>query len=274
MDYIDLNEENYDYNKLLELFSLHEYFTLDDLKEARKKVLMLHPDKSGLNVKYFLFFSKMFKKVQEIYAYTHHETNANNLKRQIDNDDTFKRYLEKNKIDPKKNYKRFSQEFNKMFDTIYISENSEGYSEWLKSNDAMYDMNDLEGSRRKAIEQKALVETRQDIEEVGLGVDGFSRLKCFDLKESHSNPIFAMDVEKEYQLKPKFNSVQEYQQFLGREDKKNQPIGLSQSKQLLQQREQMLHQQAKHMAYENMKQSEKMKEKYQKYISTHLRLEN
>ena len=58
---IDLNESNYDYNKLLELFSLEDNFDINDLKECKKKVLKLHPDKSRLDKKYFLFFYKMYK---------------------------------------------------------------------------------------------------------------------------------------------------------------------------------------------------------------------
>ena len=36
---IDLNEDNYNYDKLLNLFSLPPQFTIDDLKRAKKKVL-------------------------------------------------------------------------------------------------------------------------------------------------------------------------------------------------------------------------------------------
>ena len=102
---IDLNENNYDYDKLLGLFSLRDNFNKNDLKEARKKVLRLHPDKCKLDVKYYNFFLKMYKKVEQIYGYIHHETNIYSMNKTIDINDHFKRYLEQNNIDPKKNFK-------------------------------------------------------------------------------------------------------------------------------------------------------------------------
>ena len=65
---IDLNEDNYDYQELLDLFNLQSNFTYEDLKIAKKKVLMLHPDKSFLDKKYFIFFLKMYEKIKQIYA--------------------------------------------------------------------------------------------------------------------------------------------------------------------------------------------------------------
>ncbi len=270
---IDLNEENYDYQKILNLFSLEDDFNEKDLKMAKRKVLKLHPDKCQLDIKYYLFFSKMYKKIEQIYLYVHHETDMNNLKRTIDIDDHFKTYLERKNINPKTNFKAFSKEFNKMFDSVYVAENKDGHEDWLKSEDGIYDKNDIEASRKKAIAQQALVK-RDEIEEVGGSADLFSKLKCFDVKESHSNSVIALDIEKEYMEKPKFKSVQEYQQFLAKEDTSNTPIGLEQSQMLLRKRETMLNQQAKNLAFQKMDRSENMDKNYNSYISKYLKLEN
>lgn len=272
---IDLNEDNYDYEKLLSLFSLPEDFDESDLRNAKRKVLRLHPDKCGLDKEYFIFFLKMYKKIEQIYQYVHHETDVNKLNKSIDINDHFKKYLESKNINPRNNFKEFSKEFNKMFEQVYIStDDNTGYDDWLKSDDGIYDKDDIEGSRRKALNTKALVETRQDIEEVGNNVNEFSSLKCFDVKESHSNPIFVIDVEKEYAEKPKFRNVHEYQQFLRKEDDTNVPIGLQQSNHLLHRREQMLNNQAKNLAFTNMQNNEQMSKRYNSYISNYLKLEN
>ena len=120
MDNIDLNEDNYDYNKLLELFSLDRDFNHVDLKKAKLKVLRLHPDKTKLPVKYYLFFRKMYYKIEEIYSYMNHETSEENLKKSIDIDTHFKEYLERKNIDPIHNFKVFTREFNKMFESVYM----------------------------------------------------------------------------------------------------------------------------------------------------------
>ena len=54
---IDFNINNYDLKDILNLFQVNDDFDEDDLKNP-KKVLMLHPDKSGLKKEYFLFFQK------------------------------------------------------------------------------------------------------------------------------------------------------------------------------------------------------------------------
>ena len=53
---VDLNLENYTLNDLLKLFNISFNFREKELKEAKKIVLRMHPDKSKLDKKYFLFF--------------------------------------------------------------------------------------------------------------------------------------------------------------------------------------------------------------------------
>mgnify|MGYP001107086289 FL=1 len=53
---IDLNIDNYNLDDILKLFQVTHDFDQQDLKEAKKKVLNLHPDKSDLKKEYFLFF--------------------------------------------------------------------------------------------------------------------------------------------------------------------------------------------------------------------------
>ena len=58
MEHIDLDIDNYSLDDILNLFKLSHSFTKDDLKQAKKQVLKTHPDKSNLDKKYFLFFTK------------------------------------------------------------------------------------------------------------------------------------------------------------------------------------------------------------------------
>ena len=133
---VDLNEENYDYEKLLDLFCLPPLFSKEELKRAKKKVLCLHPDKCGLPVDYYLFFRKMYHKVEEIYRFSQHAKNESELTQTIDVESHFKDYLERNRIDPKTNYALFSKEFNKMFEKVYVDQTKEsGHGEWLKSKE-------------------------------------------------------------------------------------------------------------------------------------------
>ena len=66
---IDLNIDNYNLTDLLSLFKLDYNFNTDDLKQAKKIVMMTHPDKSNLDKKYFLFFTKAFKVIHSIHQF-------------------------------------------------------------------------------------------------------------------------------------------------------------------------------------------------------------
>ena len=69
MENLDLNIHNYDLNDLLNLFKLPFHFNEQHLKDAKKIVLKTHPDKSRLEPKYFLFFSKAYKRLFGIYEF-------------------------------------------------------------------------------------------------------------------------------------------------------------------------------------------------------------
>ena len=266
---IDMNEENYDYEDLLKLFALEPDFDEVDLKIAKRKIMKLHPDKSKLPKEVFIFMIKMYCKVEEIYNFTHHEKDENKLTVNYDLDVNFKNYLEKNNIDPVKNYELFTKEFNKMFEQVYISDNDNGYTEWLKSEENIYNKDDLEESRQTAI-KNAIVKV-DEISEVG--GENFSNNQT-DLKEVYTNPFVAMDIDKVYKEKPKFNSVHDYKTFLAKEDANNDPLSNDASMKYFENKEKLLNNQSKNLAFEQMKQKDKMGNNYNNYISKYLKLEN
>ena len=66
---MDLNIDHYSLEDLLTLFKLPQQFTEADLKEARKRVVAVHPDKSGLDKEYFLFFHKAYSLLTSVYSF-------------------------------------------------------------------------------------------------------------------------------------------------------------------------------------------------------------
>ena len=56
MESFDLNINNYDLNDLLNLFNIPFDFDNSHLKTCKRRVHMSHPDKSGLDKDYYLFF--------------------------------------------------------------------------------------------------------------------------------------------------------------------------------------------------------------------------
>ena len=65
----NLQIETYSLEELLGLFhfTIDQNIDVDDLKRAKKIVLMMHPDKSKLPKEYFLFYKKAFDIIVRMY---------------------------------------------------------------------------------------------------------------------------------------------------------------------------------------------------------------
>ena len=75
MESLDLNIDNYNLPDILSLFNLPTLFNEADLKRAKLAVLKTHPDKCQLPKEYFLFFTKAYRIVHQIYTIRHPATN-------------------------------------------------------------------------------------------------------------------------------------------------------------------------------------------------------
>lgn len=142
---MDLNIDNYSLNELLRLFKLPENFTARQLKEARKYVVEVHPDKSGLDKSYFIFFHKAYSLLNTVHSFKQ-KAQSNMTETQSFTDildgmeDTDKRML----ANTFTNNPKFNKEFNELFETLYVKDN-DGHGEWLKSSDDL----DVSYERRK-----------------------------------------------------------------------------------------------------------------------------
>ena len=63
----NLNISMYSLEEILGLFNLTYDIDLDGIKRAKKKVLMLHPDKSRLSSDYFIFYKHAFEIIVRYY---------------------------------------------------------------------------------------------------------------------------------------------------------------------------------------------------------------
>ena len=81
MESLDLNIDNYNLPDILALFNLPTLFNEEDLKRARLAVLKTHPDKCQLPKEYFLFFTKAYRIVHQIYTIRHPATNEHYTER-------------------------------------------------------------------------------------------------------------------------------------------------------------------------------------------------
>ena len=215
MDKIDLNIDNYNLQELLSLFSISENFTEKDMKEAKKIVLKTHPDKSGLDPKYFLFFSKAYKIIYGIFEFRETNKKDHSKYKTLDNqenDEIIKNALASNTVK-----KDFNKWFNELFEKSKIEDeyNNSGYENWLKSDEDLENFSNLNKEQQeiKLEEKRNKIKTLskfheiKDIQAGGYDLlrqkpedyssDIFSSLAFEDLKKAHQEsviPITKQDI--------------------------------------------------------------------------------
>jgi hypothetical protein len=248
--------------ELLDLFEIKE-LNEKELKIAKKKVLMLHPDKNKVDTKeHYIHFKNAYDKLLQIYGYIHHELDENNFKSE-DIDATFKNFIESKGFTPSKNHKMYLKHFNDMFDNVHIKDSDEGYEEWLKSNKDMYDKDDLEKSRKTLLTSTGIIKIEQIV------TSNEFNSSYSDLKDAHLNTIIGLDQEKLYREKQKFNSVEEYRRHRTNVGEMlNEKESLKQIKEI----ELLEKNKAIELSYQLLKQEEEIKKRTREYVSKFLML--
>ncbi len=181
MESFDLDIDNYDLNDLLNLFNIPFNFDDEDLKNCKRRVFMSHPDKSGLEKDYFLFFSKAYNILVNIYHFKNKKDgdtnyNVNNVDK--DKYEAIKRFT---------NSDNFLKEFNKLFEENKLTDDfrDNGYGDWLKqeSNKEILELNNKNLSKSERYEKinKLKQMNHQIIEYENIGEyqtnnEGFSHL--------------------------------------------------------------------------------------------------
>lgn len=199
MESMDLNINNYDFEDLLNLFEIDINFTEEDLKNCKKKVLKMHPDKSGLNKEFFLFFSKAYKIIFSVYKFKmNSKNNINDIDFEYNPDDDNKNDEIINNL--KKNNKfygdNFNKWFNKLFDEIHINNdyNNNGYGDWIKNNNENVEVaTNLDSMNRIIDEKKNKLRDKQLINYKGINeVNNNSYCDIANSKpDSYSSDIFS-----------------------------------------------------------------------------------
>lgn len=238
IDNLDLNIENYTFNDILNLFKLSVNFNKQDLKQVYKVILKVHPDKSGLDNKYFLFYVKAFKILKNTYEYNER------ISKKIGEECTHRKYNIEEGLSKSKEVKslidkllelkpkQFHETFNSMFEqaTALSKQEENGYGDWLKTDEGILDeniqsvqaMNEAIERNKRIAREKALVQYRgiQDVETQGGysivdNVEGyssglFSKTQYEDLKKAYTETLVPV-TEEDYRQKRQYSSVDELQ---------------------------------------------------------------
>jgi hypothetical protein len=295
---VDLEINNYNLEDILNLFKLPVNFDEQDLKRAKQVVLKTHPDKSGLESKYFLFYSKAYKMLYSLWDFRKKgDVNKNNAETDYENVDKFSEEDKKKildnlfKSDNTKTKFKTSRDFNSWFNEqfeknkVYNENEESGYGDWLKTNEGLDEVNPNVSAAtmktefdKKKSSIRALV-VHKDVSELNswnsinaseltregpgeFSSDLFSRLPFQDLQKAHTETVIPV-TDEDYDNIPKFKNVNEYLNHRNKVD--ITPLSEQQAQQYLNQQNDKDSEKAVRRAYELAKQSEMAKQKNQEF---------
>jgi hypothetical protein len=295
---VDLDINNYNLEDIVKLFKIPINFDEQDLKRAKQVVLKTHPDKSGLESKYFLFYSKAYKMLYSLWDFRKKgDVNKNSTITEYEDVDKFSEEDKKKildnlfKSDNTKTKFKTSSDFNNWFNEqfeknkIYNENEESGYGDWLKTNEGLDEINPnvsaatmktefdkKKSSVRALIVQKEISElnswnsiSASELTREGPGEfssDLFSRLPFQDLQKAHTETVIPV-TDEDYNSIPKFKNVNEYLNHRNKVD--ITPLSEQKAQQYLNQQNDRESEKAVRRAYELAKQSEIAKQKSQSF---------
>ena len=176
---LNLNIDNYSKRDLYQLFGIkNNIITNDILKMSKKTVLKMHPDKSNLDSKYFLFFSKAYKRLYHIYEFQNKVSKKNNYDSEYSNKyeyynlnnefmldnffDKNPKFKPNNESNESNETNKYNEWFNNEFEQFRIEDPMEnGYGEWLKSDEPKFEISSMDMNMNMNIQN---VNDKMDLE--------------------------------------------------------------------------------------------------------------
>lgn len=218
----NLNLDEYNLEDIMDLFGLDHGFTETDLRNAKKVIMKVHPDKSRLDEKFFIFFSKAYNIL--CYIFRFREKHGNDGCIQYDKN-SYSDEVEEAKFAKFIKSKNFNKKFNELFEANKVTTEFEegGYGDWYKNQDEGEEKHETitsisqmgDAFHKERLRTKALVEYKgvQELNSIGLGTDLamsrpenyssdlFSKLPYEDLRKAHEEtvvPVLQSDVQRSY----------------------------------------------------------------------------
>jgi hypothetical protein len=295
MESVDLQIENYELTDIFALFKLQlgvDLLTEDKMRRAKRVVLKTHPDKSGLESKYFIFFSKAYKRLYEVYEFQNKATKSgdkqevsyinkkNNLKEEYN-------LMLDAKLSQMSDTKSFNDWFNYEFEKMRIKDEltEGGYGDWLKTDEGIMDINkdikvtkanmgvEMEKQRRQMKTVVKYSGVKDMVEESGcfLGdVDNYTTGQYMDLRQAHTETLIPI-TEDDFSKIRKYNSITEYKN--ARDAVSLEPLTGEESMSQLREKEHIKEIEAVNRAYKYAKEMEQVKDKQSEFWASMMRLE-
>lgn len=297
----NLDIQTYSLEELLSLFGLTAYnISTNDLRQAKKRVLMLHPDKSKLDSKYFLFYKKAFDVIVQFYdnqnrqhkqvdgtelVYRPNEDNDNStsdhINKQIneisnsDFQDKFNRLFESNNMgtrpDTTRNewFKQEDNEFNIPEGKISKSEMGDAFNRIKQQSNSITRYNGVqEMSHTTSVGNSSLYEDTDQY----VSCDPFGKLQYDDLRKVHRDQTVLAVSERDFDQSKTYKSVDEFNR--ARSQYSYDPLEKEKATTMLQEQERVMNEQMMKKEYKSKLQTQQYAEKNKTVLASFLQLKN
>ena len=287
----DLNIENYTLEGIYKLFHIHTNNLSEEImKNAKKFVLKTHPDKSHLDPRFFLFYSKAYKRLYTVYEFQNKSTNKKPDRNDYENEEQSRLLnvmFEKQK--DLKDAGNFNKWFNDQFEKHRIDDPIEsGYADWLKSDDGIVNMDnvtkanmasELDKHKKRVQALTPYTGVTDMYAPVFAGTtlmdsnNNYSSGSLFsnngiaytDIKQAYNESVIPI-TEDEYDNMPKFRNIDEYKTHRNNVDVT--PPDEKKSMRILVENQSKMEQESAAMAYQMARQMEKAKEQKNSFWAT------
>jgi len=297
----NLNIHKYSLDELLGLFELSYNISLNQLKNAKKKVLMLHPDKSRLPPEYFLFYKKAFDVIVQFYENNHkqnqlmtEETTKYTLLEQNLNKSTIKRVMT---VAGEMAAKDFQNKFNKLFEDNMVNKPDSTRNDWFSKDEPIYKsseqvstknmgeiFNTIKQNNADIVRYRGVKEMQSssgtrlyendenDEDEIYVTSDPFSKLKFDDLRKVHKDQTIFSVSENDFQKVPQYSSVDHF--VRERSKQTLTPLEKNESEQLLAMQNKQYREKIMQKEHASNLQSMRYEEKNKSVMSSFLQIGN
>lgn len=299
----NLNIHMYKFSELLELFHLNYNSTIEDLKEARKIVLKMHPDKSRLPGDYFLFYKKAFEIVVDHFKEQQKTSKPVPTEKQLyvppeskmgeQTDHQISATIKK------MNTGDFQKQFNELYEENMTRRPDESRNAWFKSNDPLFEFDgprsakDIANSIEQVKAKTAALSVYKGVQEMNSSVgngskfydeddedanseyvscDPFSKLKFDDLRKVHKDQTVFAVSEADYGKMQHYGSIDQLNQARNAQNLK--PIDKQIAEKQMAEKEAFLQQQAAARHHAAQLRSMQYEEKNKAVLANFMRIGN
>ena len=296
----NLDIHTYSLQDLFDLFDLTYSISMEDMKRAKKKVLMTHPDKSKLEPKYFLFYKKAFDIVVKFYE------NQNKQNAKISNEKQnyevgYQHYDKETTQHVSKNIQainkqKFNKTFNDLFDKNMVNKPDADRNQWFTNETSIYETTETVNSQnmgqvidKMRDNQTSMVKHRgvetlcvnsgfgnsiydDEANDTYVTSDPFSKLKFDDLRKVHKDQTVFGVSEKDIHKVQQYSSVDHMMRERGKQSLT--PLEKQDAERILAQQNTQYREQIMQKEYADKLKTMQYEEKNKNVLATFMLLKN